>query len=116
MESEFEFTAEVEQYVEPFAEVAEEVGEAPAEDAFVMPDGEPLAVEIVGPVEFVFEEPAATLPAWLSAYLGGYRITITPENVGVFQEFADAQADVNSAYYTNPAVSGVMAQDIFDFV
>lgn len=111
----FTLTAEAEQYVDPFAEAEPEAPAAPAEDEEIaLPD----AFTLPPLLEIGFEEVAPALPAWLKAFLAGDRITITPDNVDLFTEFADAQADTGSLYYTHPAVvgSGLMAGDLFDFV
>lgn len=56
MESEFEFTAEVSEYVEPFADPVED-----AADAFVVAESEHVAaeIEIVGFVDVASDEPVA---------------------------------------------------------
>lgn len=116
----FTLTAEVTQYVEPFHIAQEQDSPAPA--GVEATDALPVADVFVLPLlEVGFEEtvvPDPDLPAWLEAFLAGERITITPDNVGLFTEFADAQADLGSIYYSHPAVvgAGLMAGDLFDFV
>lgn len=118
----FTLTAAATYFVDPFASLTEDHGahQAPAEETEATePDLLADSFVLTPLVEIGFgEEMPAQLPAWLTAFLAGDRITITPENVELFQEFADAQADQGSLYYTHPAVvgAGLMAGDLFDFV
>lgn len=114
MDSELVLTVEYREYVpQTVFQVEGESEQVVLPDVFVL--NQPILQ--VG-IDVFADEVVENIPTWLSLYLNHERMTISSDNVGIAQEFFDAQGDLNSIYYSNQHVigSGLTAGDLFDFV